>query len=115
MSNIFKAVIMLQINNSHEMINFTLFFNISKSDESRRSKIKDKLYGEEKIHSVASINPEDRIYEIKTTSVTMETILESLKPLVKVSEYMICFSSDIDDNFNICYGPKNNEAIVELL
>ena len=113
MYNIFKAVIMSQIKDINNEIDFTLFFNVLENDESRMAKIKDRLYGEKRLHSVASINPENRIYEIKTTLMKMTTIFESLEPFIERGEYMTYFSSD--RYFNVCYGPKNNEVVVELL
>ena len=104
---------MPQINDSHEMINFTLFFNISKNDESRRSKIKDKLCGEKRLLSVASINSEDRIYEISATPAEMAVQFEALKAFIKVGEYMTCHSAD--KQFNTCYSPQNKVVTVDLL
>ena len=110
---IFKAVITPQIKEVNKMTEYTLFFNILRNTESRMSKIKDKLYSEKTIHSVASINPEDRLYEIKTTPAKMKTIFESLKSFIEIGEYMASLSADKD--FSIYFGPKNNEVVVELL
>ncbi len=74
--------------------------------------IKDKLYSNERIASVASISPKNRIYEIESSLAEMNCIFESLKPFIKVGEYMTCHSAD--KCFNKCYGPQNKVIVIEL-
>lgn len=91
---------------------FNLLVNILKDAELRMKGIKDKLYSNERIISVASISPKDRIYEIESSLAEMNCIFESLKPFFKVGEYMAYHSAD--KCFNKCYSPQNKVIVVKL-